>query len=143
MSVDTLPTTHLYQEIQQFYAGQMQLLDSGAAEAWADTFTEDGVFAANANAPVGGRSAIAAAARSTTDDLVARRIQRRHWLGMLHVQPVGVDEVKVSSYALILEIPSGGEVSARLSTTCDDTLVRGGNGGWLVRERRVVRDDLR
>ena len=49
----------LQAEVQQFYARQMHLLDSGEADAWAETFTEDGVFAANAHPePARGRETI-------------------------------------------------------------------------------------
>ena len=82
------PPTDLYQQVQGFYADQMQLLDRGAAEEWAQTFTEDGVFAANAHPePTRGRAAIAAAARTTSDDLAAKGVRRRHWLGMVQVTP--------------------------------------------------------
>ena len=37
--------SHFYSQIQQFYARHFQLLDSGAAEEWALTFTQDGSFA--------------------------------------------------------------------------------------------------
>jgi uncharacterized protein (TIGR02246 family) len=129
-------------QIQQFYARQMQLLDDGAAEEWAETFTPDGVFAANAApAPVRGRENIAAAARSTADQLQADGIVRRHWLGMLDVRQRDDGDVGVRSYALILETPKGGRTAVRMSTLCEDVLARE-DGGWLVRERAVSRDDL-
>ena len=63
---ETLPAAaagELYNQIQLFYAEQMQLLDAGRAEEWARTFTDDGVFATNTGSePVRGRAAIAAAA---------------------------------------------------------------------------------
>lgn len=136
-------STHLYGEIQQFYAHQMQLLDNGKAEAWAETFTEDGVFAANARPePSVGRSAIASGAREAVDALAQQRLQRRHWLGMLDIQPQQDENtVRVYSYAQILETVKGGATSVRLSTTCADLLVRV-DGQWLVANRQVVRDDL-
>ena len=33
-------TTELYARVQQFYAGQMHLLDSGDTDKWAATFKE-------------------------------------------------------------------------------------------------------
>jgi 3-phenylpropionate/cinnamic acid dioxygenase small subunit len=131
-----------YFQVQRFYARQMQLLDDGAAEEWADTFTADGVFAANAApAPVKGRENIAAAARSTTERLQADGIVRRHWLGMLDVRREAGDLLSVRSYALIVETPKGGQAGVRMSTLCEDVLVREGDD-WLVRERKVSRDDL-
>lgn len=135
-------TRELYQEVQQFYARQMHLLDAGQAEQWSETFTEDGVFAANAHPePSVGRANIAAAVRRAVDDLAARRVVRRHWLGMLDVEAITEDSARARSYALVIETPIGGSTDLRLSTTCEDLLVRHGDR-WLVQERRVARDDL-
>ncbi|MBP0460085.1 MULTISPECIES: nuclear transport factor 2 family protein [Streptomyces] len=134
-------TTDLYQQVQQFYARQMHLLDSGKAELWADTFTRDGVFAANAHPqPAVGRAVIAASARKATDEYAAKGVQRRHWLGMLSVEDHG-DRVSARCYALVVETPRGGQAAIRASTLCEDVLVRH-EGGWLVRDRHVTRDDL-
>ena len=131
----------VYEQVQHFYARQMQDLDAGRAAEWAETFTEDGVFAANAHPePTVGRAAIAAAASAATADLERRGLRRRHWLGMLTVTPEG-DRLRARSYALIIETPRGGQAAVRLSTTCEDILVRSGDG-WQVQHRQVLRDDL-
>ncbi|MFH8571853.1 nuclear transport factor 2 family protein [Streptomyces sp. NPDC017993] len=135
-------TAELYAEVQQFYARQMQLLDEGRAEEWARTFTEDGVFAANAHPePAAGRDVIAAAARRATDEYAAKGVQRRHWLGMVNIEPRGADEIQVVCYALVIETPRGGQAALRVSTRCADLLVRE-DGQWLVKDRQVTRDDL-
>jgi 3-phenylpropionate/cinnamic acid dioxygenase small subunit len=134
-------TADLYYEVQNFYAHQMQLLDSGDVAAWAETFTEDGVFAANTQDPVTGRDSIHRAAEAVHEALHHAEIRHRHWLGMMDVRPVSPERLQVRSYALILAIPVGGQATVHVSTTCDDELVRD-NGSWLVRHRRVVRDDL-
>ncbi|MCS0639612.1 nuclear transport factor 2 family protein [Streptomyces sp. LP05-1] len=132
----------LQTQIQHFYAAQMQLLDSGKAEDWAGTFTEDGVFAANAHPePAAGRAVIAAAARKATDEYAAAGIQRRHWLGMVNVERRGPDEVFAQCYALVIETPRGGQARLHVSTRCDDLLVRA-EGRWQVKDRQVYRDDL-
>jgi len=132
----------LHLEIQNFYAAQMQALDAGAAEAWAATFTADGVFAANAHPePTRGRAALAAAALATSADLAARGVVRRHWLGMLTVRAGSAGTAYARSYALVVATPKGGKPALAFSTLCEDTLVRE-DGGWLVRERVVTRDDL-
>jgi hypothetical protein len=132
----------LYQDIQQFYAQQMQALDEGATSEWAATFTPDGEFAAGGlPEPVRGRDAIAAGAAVIAADFAGRGVQRRHWLGMLAVAPEPGGSVRARAYALVLEIPPGGEVAVQRSTVCDDELVPAG-GGWLVRRRRVTRDGL-
>ncbi|MEV4738879.1 nuclear transport factor 2 family protein [Streptomyces sp. NPDC049555] len=133
--------TALYQQVQHFYAQQMQLLDDGHAEEWARTFTDDGVFEVGGEA-VRGAADIAVAARRTTDKFAADGIQRRHWTGMLTVSgTAGGDEVTARCYAVVLETPAGGDPVVRRSTVCADTLVRTG-GRWQVRHRRVTRDGL-
>jgi 3-phenylpropionate/cinnamic acid dioxygenase small subunit len=140
-TVMTESIAELRARVQEFYATQMRLLDSGKAKAWADTFTEDAVFSANAHAePTQGRSAIAAAARRATAQLrIAGRV-RRHWIGMSAVEPGDDGTVRVASYALIIETEIGGTATLRMSTTCDDVLVD--DGGLRVRHRSVMRDDI-
>ncbi|MFI6346437.1 nuclear transport factor 2 family protein [Streptomyces sp. NPDC050560] len=133
----------LYLRVQQFYARQMHALDGGDAQAWADTFTADGEFAANAHPePVRGRSAIHASAREAAAKLAEQGIVRRHWLGMLDVSPGPDGALHTRCYALIVESPRHGRPDVRLSTLCEDVLVPEGDG-WLVSSRRVTRDDLR
>jgi ketosteroid isomerase-like protein len=135
--------SNLHAEIQQFYAHQMHLLDDGNADAWAETFTEDGVFAANAHPePARGRETIRAAAKAAAGRQDPD-VQVRHWLGMLDVQPQPDGSAHARSYALILNTMVGGSPKVHLSTTCEDVLVRGADGQWLVSTRQVYRDDLR
>jgi hypothetical protein len=138
----TLSAAELYQDIQHFYARQMQSLDEGHTAEWAQTFTPDGSFAAGGiPEPVQGREAIAAGARQVADQFAAARIRRRHWVGMLTVTPRDDGSVHARCYALVLEIPEGGEVIARRNTVCEDVLVPA-DGTWLVRERQITRDGL-
>jgi 3-phenylpropionate/cinnamic acid dioxygenase small subunit len=133
----------LYCEIQLFYARQMQLLDAELPEEWAETFAEDGVFAANAHPePARGRQAIREAAAKASAQRAEQGIRVRHWLGMLDVRPQADGTVHARSYALIINTPRGGTSQVQMSTTCDDVLVRGADGDWLVSTRQVVRDDL-
>lgn len=132
----------VYYQIQQFYAHQMQLLDRGATQEWANTFTEDGVFAANAQPePATGRSVIATGAARASADFAAKGIQRRHWLGMVSATARDDGTVQAQAYALVLTTPKGGQAAIGVSTTMDDILVRE-NGEWKVRRRDVSRDDL-
>jgi SnoaL-like domain len=136
-------TGDLYQEIQHFYARQMQLLDSGETEAWALTFTEDGVFDANGHPePVVGRDKITAGALQARKALDRSDVRHRHWLGMLTVGARPDGSLLARCYALVVEIPLGGEAKLRFSTICEDVLVEE-DGEWRVRERQVTRDDLR
>ncbi|MCL7424496.1 nuclear transport factor 2 family protein [Streptomyces sp. YS415] len=137
---DQAPDGSLFQQIQQFYARQMRLLDHGAVEEWADTFTEDGVFDQNVAGPLTGRATIAVAAQKRVDQIVAEGITRRHWLGMLEVDPrdeQGV--VRTRYYAFSMATERGGRPQITASTYAEDSLVRH-EGGWLVRYRRVTHD---
>ena len=101
---------------EQWYGKQMQLLDAGKVKEWADTFTEDGVFdTAGIPEPVRGRANIAVGAGRVADQYAEAGIARRHWIGMLTVE-IRDGWVYTRSYALVLEIPRGGEVIARRST---------------------------
>ncbi|MEU5344194.1 MULTISPECIES: nuclear transport factor 2 family protein [unclassified Streptomyces] len=132
----------LYQEVQHFYARQMRWLDSGATREWAGSFTEDGVFRANAHPePQIGRAAIETAAQKTSAQLAEQGVRRRHWLGMLEVEERDDGSVLAQTYALIVNTPRGGVPEVLLSCTCDDVLVRE-EGRLLVRRRQVYRDDL-
>ncbi|MFH8409712.1 nuclear transport factor 2 family protein [Streptomyces sp. NPDC018019] len=138
----TTAPAELYQEIQQFYAQQMHLLDDGRVAEWAETFTPDGVFAANAQpAPAVGRAAITEAAAKATEAYRAAGVQRRHWLGMVAVTGGTGDTVTARCYALVIETPRGGRPEIKASTLCEDELVRAGST-WQVRDRRITRDDL-
>jgi hypothetical protein len=133
----------LYHQIQQFYAKQMQLLDEGLVAEWSASFTEDGVFATNAHPePARGRTAIREGAQNTVKELAEKGRVRRHWLGMLALDPRADGSVFVRSYAQVLETSSGGPTMLRMSTVCQDVLLHDGQQ-WLVRDRQVWRDDLR
>jgi SnoaL-like domain len=135
-------TGSLYEEVQHFYGRQMRYLDEGAVVEWAGTFTEDGVFTANARPhPQEGRANIEHGAREAAARLAAAQVQHRHWLGMLEVAEQPDGSVLAKTYALIIATPKGGAAAVHLSTSCEDQLVRV-DGELKVRLRRVCRDDL-
>ncbi|WP_243717618.1 nuclear transport factor 2 family protein [Actinomadura sp. KC345] len=143
MSVHTQgpPFVELYAEIQDFYARHMHLLDAGAAEEWARTFTEDGVFAAPSLAePVRGRAAIAAGVRASAAELAEAGETHRHVLCMTALEPEPDGTLRARSYAQIIATRHGGSPRLLMMCVCEDVLVREA-GGLLVRERRVTRDD--
>jgi len=136
--------TDLYVQVQQFYARHFQLLDSGDAAGWADTFTEDGWFwPSTLPEPVRGRAALLAGVRATHARLAEMGEQHRHWHGMTHVTEAGPDALRVRCYAQIFAIPAGGQARLQLHCVCEDLLVRSADGDWQVAERRVTRDDIR
>lgn len=135
----------LYGRISQFYAEQMRLLDTGAAEDWAATFTEDGVFRQNIDAaPLRGRAAIAAAARHRVERLRADGLVRRHWLGMVRIDSEPNGTVRTRYYAMAMATGShatGDGLRVYASTVAEDVLVASPNG-WLVADRRVLHDGV-
>jgi hypothetical protein len=140
---DSLAESGTHEELVRFYARQMRLLDEGDAEGWALTFAHDGVFRSPARpAPVAGREHIRAGASATVADLASRQIVRRHWVGMLEVELRPDGSAHALSYAQVIETPRGGQAVLRMSSTCDDTLVRE-DGRWVVQDRTIIRDDLR
>lgn len=129
----------VYTEVQQFYAQHMHLLDVGDAAGWAATFTEDATVQLPGQPPVRSRANLEAAVRANLAQMAERHETQRHWHGMVAVEPVGEDEVRVHCYALVFATRDGGDPRLHRACTCDDTLLRAG-GRWLVRRRKVTRD---
>jgi 3-phenylpropionate/cinnamic acid dioxygenase small subunit len=140
--VVTPVTPQMYTEILQFYAEHVQLLDNGMAEAWAEQFTEDGVFSQNVKPiPKRGRTEIGAGMRRGLDRIAATGATRRHWFGMVVAEAQADSSVRTRYYALVFETPKGGRPSVYLSTTGEDELVQR-DGTWLVRHRHVAHDGV-
>ncbi|WP_203217529.1 nuclear transport factor 2 family protein [Nocardia arthritidis] len=140
--VNGIAFERLYAEVQQFYAQHFQLLDSGAAEEWAATFTEDGVFAPpTLPQPVRGRVALAEGLRRTIAELAAAGEVHRHWHGMISVDQDQDGSVRVTCYALVLATKLGGDSRLHRVCVCTDRLVREA-GAFRVLHRSVTRDDL-
>ncbi|GGX79967.1 nuclear transport factor 2 family protein [Streptomyces minutiscleroticus] len=140
MSVPTSTPELLRASVEQFYARHMQLLDDGDAEAWAETFTEDGLFALPGRPePTRGRAALAEGARRAHTERLASHETHRHWHGMLDIRPQDDGSVHVRCYALVVATPRGGEPRLHRSCVCRDVLVPAGSQ-WQVRSRRVTRD---
>jgi hypothetical protein len=139
----------LYTEVQAFYARQVRLLGEGDLDRWARTFTEDAVFAQEAerdrvfagNAPPErrGRAAIVAAARGAVAARSQSATVRRYLIGMLTVDPGspgddGDGSIRTRYCALLLQTGAGAAPEVYLSTTGRDVLVRQG-GALRVRHR--------
>lgn len=133
----------MHAQVSDFYSRQMRLLDDGEADAWAATFAENGTFIASGHqAPTTGRADLAAAVRAGQAELAAAGIVHRHWLGMITVDQGGDGTVLARCYALVIATQRGGDSVIHRSTTCDDVLLRDGDG-FVVESRSVTRDDLR
>jgi 3-phenylpropionate/cinnamic acid dioxygenase small subunit len=131
-----------YEEIQQFYAHHMHALDAGDAAAWAETLTEDVVFAQNIRPePRRGREVVVGRMKLGAADLAERGVTRRHWLGMLDVRQRDDRTVDTRCYVLVVETAEGGRAGIRASTVCADVLVRDG-GRWLLKSREINHDGV-
>lgn len=135
----------LYAEVQQFYARQCHLLDSGDAEGWADTFTVDGAFALPSRPePVRGRADLAAGARAAAAARSANGEVHRHVFSTIWVRPADSGSadggiLRVRSYTQVIVTPRGGEPALRQMCVCEDVLARE-DGELRVRDRRVSND---
>jgi hypothetical protein len=131
-----------YAELLWFYARQMRLLDEFDAEAWALTFTEDGIFAPpSLPEPFRGRPTLAAGVRRAKAEQAKTGEKHRHIVSMVDTEDRPDGTVLVHSYVQVIATPRGGEPALHMMTTCHDILVRE-DGELRVRERRVQRDDL-
>ncbi|MFE6848431.1 nuclear transport factor 2 family protein [Streptomyces sp. NPDC057686] len=132
----------LYAEVQQFYAHQMQLLDLGESQLWAETFTEDAVFdVPTLPQPVRGRAGLVAATSRSAAQLAEAGQRHRHFMGMFDVCERPDGAVDVRSYAIVYASQIGGESRVHRVCVCEDVLVRA-EGALRVATRRVTRDDL-
>lgn len=136
-------SSHSYAEFMRFYVLQARLLDEGDAAGWALTFGRDAVFRSPGRpAPVTGRASIQDAVGPMVADLASGQVARRHWVGMLEVEPQPDGSVRTVSYSQVVQTPRGGTPALARAGTCADTLVRE-DGRWVVADRTVTRDDRR
>lgn len=116
-----------YIEIEQLYARYARALDLGDPEAWADTFTADGVFRDAA-----GRDELVAYAENSYG---RRQGTVRHWNSQLVVTPTA-EGADGSAYLLLLDVgaqPPGINVAGLYT----DKLVKT-PAGWRFKSRRVA-----
>ncbi|WP_336159389.1 nuclear transport factor 2 family protein [Amycolatopsis sp. VC5-11] len=131
----------LYAQVQQFYARHLQVLDSGSATAWAETFAEDGSLdLPGAAEPVRGRAAIVESMSRSAAAFAAAGETRRHWHGMLDVTERLDGSIGVRCYALVFRTVRDNPSTLHRVCVCEDVLVRE-DGVLKVRTRRVTRDD--
>jgi actinorhodin biosynthesis protein ActVIA len=133
----------LYVDVLQFYAHQMQALDSGKFTEFAETFTPDGEFTHTVGRPAArGRDGIVADLTDFHRTSVGDSVQRRHWFNMHSVTPLDDGTVEATVYALVMRILPGGRPEITFSGLAHDILVRT-NGQLLNRSRTVVNDAAR
>ena len=115
-------------EIRNLYAQYNISLDAGDAEAWADTFTDDGVFGNSE-----GRAELVAFAEGFHES----NPQSRHWNTNLHVTP-SADGAAGTTYLMLWN--AGVRPAAIIATGIyTDELVRSAEG-WRFKSRQVAID---
>ncbi|MEV7279138.1 nuclear transport factor 2 family protein [Streptomyces sp. NPDC093111] len=141
MSVTTV-STDLYSEVTQFYAHQMQALDSGRFEDYAATFTPDGTFQHSPQAdPAAGREAIVAELVRFHERFADDPVRRRHWFNHVALTPREDGAFDSTVYALVVTVRPGGKPDISPSCVVHDVLVRE-EGGVLTRSRLVTHDQV-
>jgi len=119
-------TTQDYIDIQQLYARYNVAIDAGDAEAYANTFTADGVFNT-----FSGREAILGFARSYTGT------NRRHWNTNLVITPTP-EGANGTVYLFLLDV-SVRPPAVGVALKYQDTLVKTAQG-WRFKKRVTTPD---
>src|ERR1700760_1313542 len=119
-----------YSEIQQLYARYNLAIDSGDGEAWAATFTPDGVFDTYA-----GHDALVGFVKTWRQNMHGGA--RRHWNSNLVI--AGNSRAATGSVYLLLVDIGSKPMSLAFSGSYSDTLVKT-RQGWRFSKRMVTAD---
>lgn len=129
-------------QLHQLYARQSHLIDGGAAEEWARTFTPDGEFCSPSYpAPVVGAEELTAFAERFLAAATAAGEVHRHVITNVDVEPSDGDTLAVRAYLQIVATVRGGQSRVVRFTTLTDRVVRH-DGAWRIARRTVRRDDF-
>ncbi|WP_329113041.1 nuclear transport factor 2 family protein [Streptomyces sp. NBC_01465] len=132
----------LYGRVQEFYAHQMQLLDTHDTGRWAHTFTEDAVLELpSLPGPVRARTGLARYVRAGAARQRTAGGRLSHWVGMLDARPQDDGSLRTRCSALVYAPPSEGGANVLYVCVMEDVLVEH-RGDWRIAHRRVTRDDL-
>ncbi|MGQ0777772.1 MAG: nuclear transport factor 2 family protein [Pseudonocardiales bacterium] len=141
-SIITTTRSDLYAEVQQFYARQMQALDSKKLEAYADTFTEDAEFGHTpGREPARTRNGIIRDLYAAHERFAEDPQQRRHLFTMVNLDPQEDGSILSTVYALVITTRPGGNPELVRSCVVHDVLVRE-DDGLRNRSRMVEHDGL-
>jgi uncharacterized protein (TIGR02246 family) len=119
-----------YLAIQQLYARYNTAIDHGDGEAWARTFTPDGVFAGNFK----GHDALVGFVNNWRTNPAMNGALRRHFSADLVITPTS--EGATASVSTLLVDLSTKPVSIANFVTYADVLVKTGDG-WRFKSRAV------
>lgn len=130
----------LYAEVLQYYAHQMQALDEGKLETYADSFTEDAVFSHTpGREPARTRPGILSDLYAVRERQTADPQQRRHMFTMVDVERQPGDRLRCTCYALVLTTRPGNNPEMVRSCVVRDVLVR--EDGQFRNQERLVDHD--
>jgi len=124
-------TTQDYVDIQQLYARYNHAIDTGNAEAWADTFTPDGTF----NTTWKNRDGLINFIHRWVDQM--NGANRRHWNSNLVITPTA-EGANGTVYLMLLDVGAKPPVIASTSKYTD-VLVKTPQG-WRFKSRVVKAD---
>lgn len=124
-------------EIQELVSRYNRAVDSRDAEAWADTFTEDGVFESMRVGTHRGRAELVRFAEwFWTSDECAPWRGGQHWATNFIIEGDG-DHASLFCYHIMFMPASPDEVNAVIMAAHDDLLAKV-NGSWRFTRRKVV-----
>ncbi|WP_245975578.1 nuclear transport factor 2 family protein [Amycolatopsis palatopharyngis] len=136
--------TDVHAAVNLHYARQVQMLDSGRFEEYADTFTADGEFQHTPGQPAARtRSGIVAELKRFNTRFENDPVQRRHWFNMIDLRPRADGVLDATFYALVLTTrPGVKEPIVGPSCLVRDVLVFDNDGEVRNRSRQVDHDQL-
>lgn len=115
----------LYVEVLHFYGRQMQALDSRDFEAFAATFTEDGIFKHSPELdPAQTRPGIVEVLHEFHKRFNDDPVQRRHWFNHLVVEQEEDGTLRSTGYGMVITTRPGGKPDLGPSCVMNDVLVR-------------------
>ena len=120
-------------EIEQLYAKYNHSIDFGDGDAWAKTFTPDGLFDGGRGAPMVGTEALAGFANG-----FASQIKGRHWTNNLLVEP-SASGAAGKCYLILFNLAAEGGPAPMVTGVYHDELAKGSDG-WRFTSRKVVGD---
>jgi ketosteroid isomerase-like protein len=121
-------------QIEELVARYNKAIDTGDADSWADTFTEDGEF----HGVVGsfhGRAELHGFAKAyATEEQYAEFASAQHWVTNMVIEGDGDDATMFSHLMMVAPAEGGGRII--LVGSYEDTLRKVG-GGWRFTKRVV------
>ena len=139
---EVLTPPDLRNEIADFYARQVQAMDNGRFEEFAETFLEDCAFTpVKHQSTAYGRASIVEKLNNFATTVFGTGQQRRHIMTMSVIDLVDDDTYNVTSYAIVTNTTVGQGPALHWAGDIVDQLVRE-DGNLKVRSRAVRSDSI-